>query len=139
MDRSLEHVKRFCQCFTDHRDPKRVEHRLLDLMGQRIYGLALGYEDRNDHERLKSGPLLAPLCGKSTLNRLKFTPGDADASHRHQKIVGEKATIEPFFIHEHVRSLSKRTKRIVLDPDVTDDPLHGSQGDLKTRRNGTLN
>ena len=148
MDRSLGHVKRFCGCFTDYRDPELVEHPLLDLLRQRIYGLVLGYEDLNDHEQLKSDPLLATLCGKndplgrerlrdqdrgnalagkSTLNRLELTPTNATANHRYKKIVGDEASLEGFFINEYVRSLSKRTKRIVLDLDATDDPLHGSQ------------
>jgi len=148
LDRSTGLVKRFSDCFTDHRNPELIEHTLESLIRQRIFGLALGYEDLNDHEHLKSDPLLATVCGKedptgkdrkrsedrgkalagkSTLNRLELTPSDADSSHRYKKVVGEEEAIEAFFIREYVRSLRKRTRRIVLDLDATDDPLHGAQ------------
>jgi len=148
LDRGLGHLKRFTSCFTDHRDPEGIEHSVEELLRQRVYGLALGYEDLNDHERLKNDPLLAAMCGKndplgrqrlraqdrgkalagkSTLNRLELTPPEADASHRYKKIVANAAGLEAFFIREYVRSLKKSTRRIVLDLDATDDPLHGQQ------------
>ena len=64
LDRSHGYLKRFAHCFTDHRDPELIEHGLLELLRQRVYGLALGYEDLNDHDRLCTDPLLASLCGK---------------------------------------------------------------------------
>ena len=83
-DRKIELLKRVASCFIDTRDPQRVEHELSEMLAQRIYGLALGYEDLNDHEELRRDPLLAvvagkremaePLAGKSTLNRLELTP-----------------------------------------------------------------
>lgn len=148
LDRSHRYLKRFAQCFTDHRDPELIEHGLLELLRQRVYGLALGYEDLNDHDRLCTDPLLASLCGKkdplgrerhrrqdqgkalsgkSTLNRLELTPAGADASARYKKIVADPEVLEDFFIAEYVRSLSKETTRVTLDLDATDDPLHGDQ------------
>ncbi len=148
LDRSTGLLSRFCNCFSDHRDPELIEHTLESLIRQRVFGLALGYEDLNDHEHIKSDPLLATVCGKddptgkdrkrpedrgkalagkSTLNRLELTPADADSSHRYKKIVGEEEAIEAYFIREYVRSLRKRTRRIILDLDATDDPLHGAQ------------
>ena len=148
LDRGLGHLQRFVRCFTDHRDPEGIEHSVEELLRQRVYGLALGYEDLNDHERVKHDPLLAAMCGKSdplgrqrlrpqdrgkalagksTLNRLELTPPQADASHRYKKIVADEAQIEECFIAEYVRSLKKSTRRIVLDLDATDDPLHGQQ------------
>ena len=148
LDRGLGHLRRFAACFTDHRDPDSIEHSVSELLRQRIYSLALGYEDLNDQEHLKNDPLLAAMCGKhdplgrdrvrtqdrgkalagkSTLNRLELTPVDADASHRYKKIVADASAIEDYFIAEYVRSLKKRTRRIVLDLDATDDPLHGRQ------------
>jgi hypothetical protein len=115
---------------------------------QRTYGLALGYEDLNDHDRLCVDPLLASLCGKkdplgqdrpraqdkgkplsgkSTLNRLELTPADADASARYKKIVGHPEAMEDYFITEYVRSLAPGTIGVTLDLDATDDPLHGQQ------------
>ena len=83
-DRKIGMLRRVADCFTDYRQPERVEHRLEEMLAQRIYGLALGYEDLNDHEQLRQDPLLGvlagkrdlgePLAGKSTLNRLELTP-----------------------------------------------------------------
>jgi len=148
LDRGLGHLQRFARCFTDHRNPEGIEHSVEELLRQRVYGLALGYEDLNDHERLKNDPLLAAMCGKndplgrerlrhqdrgkalagkSTLNRLELTPADADTSHRYKKIVADEVALEDYFVAEYVRSLKKSTRRIVLDLDATDDPLHGQQ------------
>ena len=148
LDRSYGYLKRFGQCFTDHRDAELIEHTLLQLLRQRVYGLALGYEDINDHDQLRVDPLLASLCGKkdpsgqdrvrkkdqgkalsgkSTLNRLELTPADADARARYKKIVGDPEAIEDYFIAEYVRSLARDTREVTLDLDATDDPLHGHQ------------
>lgn len=98
-------LQQFATCFTDHRDPDLIEHAVADLVAQRVYGLALGYEDLNDHDTLRRDPLLAtvvgkpdptgadrlratdrgnPLAGKSTLNRLELTPADASAARRYK-------------------------------------------------------
>lgn len=121
LDRGLGHLERFCQCFSDYRDPELIEHSLEELIRQRVYALALGYEDLNDHERLKSDPLLASLCGKSdplgkdrlrsndrgkalagksTLNRLELTPANANSSHRYKKIAADEQALEDYFINE---------------------------------------
>lgn len=148
LDRSFGYLKRFSTCFTDHRDPDLVEHSLVELLRQRVYGLALGYEDLNDHDQLCRDPLLASVCGKrdvegqnrqrrsdrgkalagkSTLNRLELTLPQATASQRYKKIVADSEGIEAFFIAEFVRSLAKETQEVVLDLDATDDPLYGRQ------------
>ena len=148
LDRSHGYVQRFTQCFHDFRDPDLIEHELAGLLRQRVYGLALGYEDLNDHDRLCRDPLLASLCGKtdllgqervrpqdrgkalpgkSTLNRLELTPADASSTARYKKIVADMEAVEDFFIHEYVRQLPKDTRRVTLDLDATDDPLHGQQ------------
>ena len=128
LDRSYGYLQRFATCFTDHRDADRLEHSLLSLLRQRTYGLALGYEDLNDHDTLCSAPLLASLCGKadpsgqdrvrrqdrgkalggkSTLHRLELTPADAKAEARYKKIVAAPDQIEAYFIDEYVRHLPK--------------------------------
>ncbi|WP_020465755.1 transposase, partial [Singulisphaera acidiphila] len=58
-------IRQFAACFTDHRDPDLVEHPLEHLLAQRVYGLALGYEDLNDHDDLRCDPLLATVVGKT--------------------------------------------------------------------------
>jgi len=148
LDRSYGYLQRFATCFQDHRDPDLIEHELLAVLRQRVYGLALGYEDLNDHDRLRADPLLASLCGKtdplgqervrvqdrgkplagkSTLNRLELTPPDADAAARYKKIVADPQSLEDYFIDEWVRSLSRDTPEVILDLDRTDDPLYGAQ------------
>ena len=148
LDRSYGYTKRFATCFQDYRDAGLIEHELLGLVRQRTYGLALGYEDLNDHDRLCTDPLLASLCGKkdplgqdrvrkqdrgkalsgkSTLNRLELTPADANAQSRYKKIVGDGEAIEEYFMDEYVRHLPKDTERVTLDLDATDDPIHGQQ------------
>jgi hypothetical protein len=148
LDRSYGYLKRFTACFTDHRDCELIEHSVLELLRQRVYGLALGYEDLNDHDSLCTDPLLASLCGKadptgqdrlrrqdhgkalagkSTLNRLELTPAHADAAARYKKIVADPQALEDYFIDEYVRSRPKDTTTVVLDLDATDDPLHGQQ------------
>src|ERR1019366_9359298 len=95
VDRRIGLLRRFAACFVDGRDPERIEHRLLEMVSQRVYGLALGYEDLNDHEQLRHDPLLgvlagkrdlaAALAGKSTLNRMELS-GIDPASSRYHKI-----------------------------------------------------
>src|SRR3984893_7442393 len=89
VDRGLGLVRRFARCFTDRRDRRYVEHQVETLVGQRIFGLVLGYEDLNDHDELRKDPTFGVLTGKlhpalrsdcealagqSTLNRLEHTP-----------------------------------------------------------------
>jgi len=141
-------IRQFADCFTDHRDPDRIEHTVKQLSAQRVYGLALGYEDLNDHDDLRVDPLLAvlagkadptgsdrlresdrgkALAGKSTLNRLELTPSDADKAARYKKIVLDEVLVDRFFVNVFLQSRKKPPKRIVLDLDATDDLIHGSQ------------
>lgn len=143
-----EIINHFADCFEDHRDKDLIEPSVLDLVGQRVYGLALGYEDLNDHDELRSDPLLAtlvgksdpagedrlrerdkgkPLAGKSTLNRLELTPENGNAKNRYKKIVANDGKINQFFVDVFVRLTGSAPERIVLDLDATDDPLHGNQ------------
>jgi hypothetical protein len=138
----------FAQCFTDHRDPDLIEHPLADLLKQRVFGLCLGYEDLNDHDRLRLDPLLAvavgktdplgqeraseadrgkPLAGKSTLNRLELTAVGADEDSRYKKIVAHLSQIEKYLVEVFVLQQATPPAELVLDLDSTDDPLHGQQ------------
>lgn len=141
-------LRRLADCFTDHRDPERIEHSVLELVSQRVYGLALGYEDLNDHDELRHDPLLAvlvekadptgqsrvrqrdrghALASKSTLNRLELTPPGADADSRYKKIVASCAAIESLLVDVFLDAHATAPAEIVLDLDATDDPLHGHQ------------
>jgi hypothetical protein len=148
VDARFGFLERFATCFTDHRDPERIEHSLLDLLKQRVFGLCLGYEDLNDHDQLRLDPLLAvavgkidplgqdrvrvsdrgkSLAGKSTLNRLELTPVRASTDSRYKKTVAHLSKIEDFLVDTFLRQHSTVPARIVLDLDSTDDPIHGHQ------------
>lgn len=148
LDERRRIVEQFSNCFTDHRDPERVEHRAVDLIRQRVFGLCLGYEDLNDHDELRNDPRFAvlvgkadpagqsrvrsrdrgkALAGKSTLNRLELTRVGASKASRYKKIVANCSQIDRFFVDVFLQSYQQAPKRIVLDLDATDDPLHGDQ------------
>lgn len=141
-------LRQFSACYTDHRDPDRIEHTVEELIAQRVYGLALGYEDLNDHDDLRHDPLLAvlvgktdplgshrhrpqdrgkALAGKSTLNRLELTPARANADSRYKKISVDRGQIQRLFTSLFLQAHDQPPARIVLDLDATDDPLHGHQ------------
>jgi hypothetical protein len=141
-------LRQFAACFRDYRRADLVEHRVSELVRQRVYGIALGYEDLNDHDQLRKDPLLAVLsgkrdvegehrrreqdlgkagAGKSTLNRLELTPADARPEARYKKIVMDEAAVDTLLVDLYIQSQERQPKRIVLDLDATDDPLHGEQ------------
>lgn len=141
-------IGQFARCFTDHRNPALIEHTVEELVAQRLYGLALGYEDLNDHEDLRRDPLLAtlvgkadvtgeqrarqrdagkPLAGKSTLNRLELTLGNAGPAERYKKIVVNGEAVDRLLVELFLQAHQTPPARIVLDLDATDDPLHGKQ------------
>jgi len=134
-------IERFAACFRDHRNRELIEHSVHDLVAQRVFGLALGYEDLLDHDALRRDPLLAavvgkvdpenlPLAGKSTLNRLELST-DAAAGHRYNRIELDLAKAADFFVEQFLRSHEQQNgaapERIVLDLDPSDIPLHGNQ------------
>jgi hypothetical protein len=141
-------IRQFAACFTDHRDPDLIEHPVTDLVAQRVYALALGYEDLNDHDDLRRDPLLATvvgkrdptgktrrhlrdrgqaLAGKSTLNRLELTPIGADQDSRYKKITCHTHAVERLLVTLFLQAHHQPPERIVLDLDATDDPIHGHQ------------
>src|SRR6266853_3859906 len=136
-DRKIGLLRRVADCFTDTRRPERVEHRLGEMLAQRIYGLALGYEDLNDHEQLRSDPLLAllagkreieqPLAGKSTLNRLELTPSGSPLAERYHKISYSPVAIDELLVKIFLEAHPRAPKQIVLDLDATYTPLQGKQ------------
>jgi Transposase DDE domain group 1 len=136
-DRKIGLLKRVAGCFTDARDPQRVEHNLSEMLAQRIYGLALGYEDLNDHEELRRDPLLAvvagkrqlqePLAGKSTLNRLELTPVGSPLEERYHKITYSAEALDRLLVELFLEAYEEPPEEIVLDLDATDTPLHGEQ------------
>jgi Transposase DDE domain group 1 len=141
-------VRQFANCFRDYRRADKIEHEVRELIAQRVYGIALGYEDLNDHDQLRRDPLLAVLCGKqdvegqqrrreqdrgsagagkSTLNRLELTPADADERARYKKIVMDEKAVDELLVNLCIQSQPRAPKQIVLDLDATDDPVHGNQ------------
>lgn len=134
VDRRLRLTERMSGCFVDQRDQKRVAHGVEAMVRQRVFSLALGYEDLNDQEQLKTDPMLRllvgkanqqeDLAGKSTLNRLELSTGVAS---RYQKIHYGPDELDELLLELFVESYTAAPKEIVLDLDVTDLPLHGGQ------------
>jgi len=141
-------IAQFAACFRDHRQAERIEHRVEELVAQRVYGLALGYEDLNDHEELRRDPLLGvlaekadptgasrarardqgqALAGKSTLNRLELTAAEVKEKERYKKIGLDFAAVDRLLGEIFVQAHDTPPKQIILDLDSTDDPLHGKQ------------
>jgi hypothetical protein len=131
-------LQRFAACFTDYRNADLIEHTVEEMVAQRVYGLALGYEDLNDHEELRNDPLLAvlvekanpsqeTLAGKSTLNRLELTRETASRKERYKKIVLDHGAVDRLLVEVFLEAHQEAPQEIILDLDATDDPLHGKQ------------
>ena len=141
-------LRSFSECFVDYRIAELIEHSVSELVAQRVYAIALGYEDINDHDMLRRDALLAtlvgktdptgkdrvrerdrsfPLAGKSTLNRLELAPADTASTHRYHKITCRPEAVDRFFVDTFLDAFPEPRKTIILDFDATDDPLHGEQ------------
>jgi len=137
-DRAIDLVGRFAGCFRDRRRPDLIEHTVATLVRQRVFGIALGYEDLNDHDELRHDPVMAvlagklesrredcaPVAGKSTLNRLERS---REEPTRYHKIAHEAAAIEALLVRLFQEAHARPPEQIILDLDATDDPLHGHQ------------
>ena len=143
LDKKLGITARFAKGFQDYRNPSYVDYPVRQLLAQRVYAIILGYEDVNDHDKLRDDPALAIalenlnfidsteacLAGKSTMNRLEYCPEtilDQETS-RYHKIEALAPEIEKTFVNIFLSSYSTPPKSITLDLDVTDDPVHGNQ------------
>ena len=141
-------LARLSACFKDHRNPSSVEHRVPELILQRVYGIALGYEDLNDHEELRDDVLLSVLTDKkditgenrtrkrdhghalaspSTLNRMELGDPELAPQDRYKRIVADPGAIDQLMVDLFVESHAQRPREIWLDLDATDDLLHGNQ------------
>jgi hypothetical protein len=133
-DRHLNVLSRLAECFLDGRNPLLVQHSIEEMLSQRVYGLALGYEDINDHEQLRSDPVLGivagrtdldrPLAGKSTLNRMELGTG---VNSRYKKITFWKDGVDELLVKVFLESHQEIPAEIIVDMDTTDLPLHGKQ------------
>jgi hypothetical protein len=144
-------LRRLAACFTDQRTPERIEYTVEELIKQRVYALALGYEDLNDHDQLRRDPLLAvlvgksdptgqkrrrlrdrgaALAGKSTLNRLELRlPHATPKETRYKKILIDPEAVDRVLIDLFLEAQAEPPSALVLDLDATDDPVHGHQED----------
>lgn len=141
-------IRQFAACFTDNRDQSRIEHTVEELLTQRVLGIVCGYEDLNDHERLRDDALLAlavgktdmtgegrkrerdrghALAGKSTLNRLELAAPIVDGAERYKKISYDDHAIERLFVSRFLDAHERPPREIIIDLDATDDPIHGEQ------------
>jgi hypothetical protein len=128
-------LARFSQCFIDGRNPDLIEHSVEQMIRQRVYALALGYEDLNDHDQLRQDPLLGllagkaepgiePLAGKSTLNRMELGTGMLT---RYKKITYWRDSVDELLVDVFLEAHSVAPQQIVLDIDTTDMAIHGNQ------------
>ena len=141
-------IRKFAACFIDYRDQDSIEHPLGHLLGQRLYGMCLGYEDLNDHDRLRLDPALAvivgkddpkgehrrdkrdrgkALAGKSTLNRLELTKKEVSAEERYKKISVDTDAVDGVMVDVFLQAHRRAPRQIILDLDATDDLIHGNQ------------
>jgi hypothetical protein len=148
VDLRLGLMRRLAGCFVDYRDPELIEHSVPSLLAQRIYALALGYEDLNDHDVLRADSLLAllvgksdvrgerrvrerdrgcPLAGSSTLNRLELSTPEAAALSRYKRIAADPEALDRLLVDLFLDAHAEPPREIWLDLDATDDPLHGHQ------------
>src|SRR6266536_6461799 len=137
-DRAIDLVRRFASCFHDGRRSDLIEHEVVTLVGQRVFAIALGYEDLNDHDELRHDPMMAvlagklatrrencaPVAGKSTLNRLELSKLQPT---RYHKISHNPAAIRGLLVDAFLEAHERTPKQVILDLDATDDPLHGEQ------------
>ena len=141
LDRFVGLFDRVAAGFTDHRDPRLTEYSVRTLVAQRITGIALGYEDLNDHDELRHDPLLAllsdklegrrkgcaALAGTSTLNRLEHAPAGGEPG-RYHRIDHDPDALQAVLVESFIDSWEgKPPSRLVLDIDSTDDEVHGRQ------------
>jgi hypothetical protein len=137
VDRRMGFLRRLAACFTDFRSPWLTRHGVEQMLAQRVYGLALGYEDLNDHDWLRSDPLMGvlagkttseqPLASKSTLCRLERTPASGAERDRYRKVRYDAAAIDALLLDVFMDSHRDAPEEVVLDLDATDTPLHGRQ------------
>ncbi len=143
LDKKLKITAKFAECFRDYRDSSYTDYSVHQLLSQRVYGIVLGYEDVNDHDKLRYDPALAIalgklnfiesnqriLAGKSTINRLEYCPETIrnQKQSRYHKIEADEKAIEKAFVEIFLASYKKRAREIILDMDVTDDQVHGNQ------------
>ena len=148
VDRRLGLMDRIAGCFTDYRDPGKVEHSVSELVAQRVHGIALGYEDLNDHDALRADSLLAllvgkadpsglmrprqrdrgyPLAGSSTLNRLELAKPEAAAQDRYHRIAADVDALDGVLVDIFLQAHDEAPEELWLDLDATDDPRHGHQ------------
>src|SRR5437773_9392755 len=137
-DRAIGMMDRFAGCFHDERRQDLIEHEMVTLIGQRVFGIALGYEDLNDHDELRHDPMLAvlagkleagrqdcaPVAGKSTLNRLELSRLEPT---RYHKICQNPIAIKRLLVDLFLEAHASAPNEIILDLDATDDPVHGNQ------------
>jgi Transposase DDE domain group 1 len=137
-DRAIRMMDRVALCFHDERRPEYIEHEVATLVGQRVFGIALGYEDLNDHDELRHDPMMAilagklaarrgdctPVAGKSTLNRLELSKLEPT---RYHKISHNPTAIKSLLVDLFLEVHERAPRQIILDLDATDDPLHGEQ------------
>ncbi len=148
VDHRLGLMRRIADCFTDYRGPRKIEHSVLEMVAQRVGGIALGYEDLNDHDALRGDSLLAlwagkadltgaqrprqrnrgyALAGSSTLNRLELSRPEAAAWNRYRRIAADADALYRVLVDLFLEAHTQVPSELWLDLDAPDDSLHGVQ------------
>ena len=148
VEKQRQIIKRLSECFIDYRDQRYCEHSVEELLKQRIYGIALGYEDLIDHDELRVDPLLAvtigkkepegvdrrrqqdrgkPMAGKSTLNRMELRRDNREEDGRYKKIAVNEEAVKRLFVELFLEAYEQAPEMVILDLDSTDDRIHGHQ------------
>jgi len=133
--REAEHrfrvIRSFSECFTDHRNPSYITHCVFSMVAQRVLAICCGYEDINDHDSFRNDPIAqmfcersSPLAGKSTVNRMELT---TEEESRYKKVEADFCAVDRLLVDLFLRFHKQNPKKIILDIDITDDPLHGKQ------------
>ena len=127
VDRRLSLTARLAACITDPRDPGKITHEQRTLLAQRVFGIALGYEDLNDHATLRDDPLFAILAEQRPDREAPL--GSPATLCRFENAIthGSLARMSEVFVEQFLASHKHPPKELVLDFDPTDDRVHGNQ------------
>ncbi len=127
VDRHLGLTTGLAECIADPRDPSKITHDLRTLLCQRIFGIALGYEDLNDHATLRDDPLFAILAGQRPDPETPL--GSPPTLCRFENAIthGSLSRMSEVFVDQFIASHKRPPKELVLDFDPTDDRVHGNQ------------
>lgn len=123
VDRKIGLSAAVAAALSDPRDPERIRHPLRDLIAQRLYGLCCGYEDLNDHDRLRHDPLMQTAVGK--VEELASSPTFSRLETRATR--ADVVALNRVLVEQFIAAQGPAPRELILDVDASDVPLHGGQ------------